>query len=62
MRQEWEVARWINLYLALPYTKKGRNLQVTDICRFDWEKQKTKPEIKDREYINNLIRKWDRKR
>jgi hypothetical protein len=23
MRQEWEVARWINLNIALPYTKKG---------------------------------------
>jgi hypothetical protein len=55
-QREWEIARWVNLHVVAPHSKKRLNLK--DIAVFDWErKQFEKP---DEKKVLELSKKWDR--
>jgi hypothetical protein len=59
-QHDWEIARWINYYSVVPHLRKNRIFKLTDIARFDWEKQED-PVIKSKEEINKLVKQWQKK-
>lgn len=54
-QNEWERARFISLYSLAPYSKKA--LKPSDVCMFDWEKNK--PVKTD---LSNEEKEYSRKR
>lgn len=41
-RKEWYVARWLGSVYVMPYLKKGRRIQPTDLLKFPDEKTEAK--------------------
>jgi hypothetical protein len=56
-RESWEIARWMNLHIVSPYSKK--KLTVKDIAVFPWEKKKV--DLKeDEEKVLQLSKRWNK--
>ena len=48
-RLKWETSRFISYHSLLPYQKKGKRLKITDVARFEWERQKEAPDITEQQ-------------
>ena len=54
-RGEWERARWMAFMFLQPYDSKRRINKVTDIARFDWEKEDS--EVMNQQEMDAMARK-----
>lgn len=55
-RTQWEAARFVAFYCVQPWAKKGRLNRVTDLVRFEWERQDV--EIPSKEEIRYWTLKY----